>query len=72
MAIGYFQRGCLELLKKQYVISTPLILILESNWRYDKALADFDQALKNLRGNLLIDYKQLGLIYKMYSCEVKY
>jgi len=39
--------------------------------RYDDAMSDFDTALKNLRGNLLIDYKQLGLQYKLYSCEVK-
>ena len=34
-------------------------------------MTDFDNALKNLRGNLLIDYKPLGLMYKLYSCEVK-
>ena len=39
--------------------------------RYDDAMSDFDTALKNLRGNLLIDYKQLGLQYKLYSCEVR-
>lgn len=38
---------------------------------YYDALIDLDKALKNLRGNLLIDYKQLGLQYKLYSCEVK-
>ena len=37
---------------------------------YDAALEDFETALRNLRGNLLIDYKQLGLQYKLYSCEV--
>ena len=38
--------------------------------RYEKAKEDFNTAMKNLRGNLLIDYKQLGLTYKLYSCEV--
>jgi len=40
--------------------------------RYDDAMSNFDTALKNLRGNLLIDYKQLGLQYKLYSCEILY
>lgn len=35
-----------------------------------EALKDLDTALKTLRGNQLIDYKQLGLQYKLYSCEV--
>ena len=33
-------------------------------------MSDLDNAIKNLRGNMLIDYKQLGLQYKLYSCEV--
>lgn len=39
-------------------------------YSYQEALKDLDASLKNLRGNLLIDYKQLGLQYKLYSCEV--
>lgn len=35
------------------------------------ALKSFDSAMGNLRGNLLIDYKQLGLQYKLYSSEVR-
>ncbi|XP_060787716.1 neutrophil cytosol factor 2 isoform X2 [Neoarius graeffei] len=31
---------------------------------------DFQQAFKELRGNSLIDYKPLGLMYKLYACEV--
>ena len=38
--------------------------------RNQEALDDFSAALERLRGNLLIDYKQLGLIYKLYSVEV--
>ena len=34
-------------------------------------MKNFDIALKTLRGNRLIDYKQLGLQYKLYSCEVR-
>ncbi|CAI8022822.1 Neutrophil cytosol factor 2 [Geodia barretti] len=56
MALGYFQRGCLCLQKQRFV----------------DALKDFELALTHLRGNLLIDYKQLGLQYKLYSCEVLY
>ena len=39
--------------------------------RYDSALTDFDKAQTNLRGNPFIDYKQLGLQYKLYACEVR-
>ena len=39
--------------------------------RFVEALKDFESALSTLRGNLLIDYKQLGLQYKFYSCEVR-
>uniref|UniRef100_A0A1X7TTC9 Uncharacterized protein n=1 Tax=Amphimedon queenslandica TaxID=400682 RepID=A0A1X7TTC9_AMPQE len=56
LAIGYFQRGCLHIVNK----------------KYREAICDFDLAIKNLRGNLLIDYKQLGLIYKLYTAEVLY
>ncbi|XP_034718645.1 neutrophil cytosol factor 2 [Etheostoma cragini] len=38
--------------------------------RYEESLADFQQAFKALRGNQLIDYKALGLRYKLYACEV--
>ena len=38
--------------------------------RFVDGLKDFESALSHLRSNLLIDYKQLGLQYKLYSCEV--
>lgn len=38
--------------------------------RFEESLADFQQAFKTLRGNQLIDYKALGLRYKLYACEV--
>lgn len=31
---------------------------------------DFQQSFKELRGNHLIDYKPLGMVYKLYACEV--
>ena len=43
---------------------------LPPSLRFVDALKDFELALTTLRGNLLIDYKQLGLQYKLYSCEV--
>lgn len=55
-ALAYFQRGCLSLQTESY----------------EDALADFEVAKKNLRGNMLIDYKQLGLQYKLYACEIMY
>ncbi|XP_064797486.1 neutrophil cytosol factor 2-like [Oncorhynchus masou masou] len=38
--------------------------------RYEESLADFQHAFRELRGNQLIDYKPLGLRYKLYACEV--
>jgi len=35
-----------------------------------KALANFNDTLLYLRGNTYIDYEQLGLKFKLYSCEV--
>ena len=46
----------------------PLSLSLPP--RFVDALKEFDSALTHLRENLLIDYKQLGLQYKLYTCEV--
>ncbi|KAI9366180.1 hypothetical protein DFJ73DRAFT_807399 [Zopfochytrium polystomum] len=56
LAVGYFQRGVL--FYKQDLIA--------------EALADFTDALAYLRGNLLIDYTQLGLAYKLYAAEVSF
>lgn len=35
-----------------------------------EAMANFNEALLYLRGNTLIDYEQLGLKFRLYSCEV--
>ncbi|KAJ1172105.1 hypothetical protein NDU88_003957 [Pleurodeles waltl] len=37
---------------------------------YEQAMKDFAEAFTQLRGNLLIDYKILGLPYKLYGCEI--
>ncbi|XP_070708710.1 neutrophil cytosol factor 2 [Pempheris klunzingeri] len=54
LAVAFFQRG-ITFYKKE---------------RYEESLGDFQRALKALRGNQLIDYKALGLRYKLYACEV--
>jgi hypothetical protein len=37
---------------------------------FEEALANFNDTLLYLRGNKYIDYEQLGLKFKLYSCEV--
>lgn len=37
---------------------------------FEEALANFNDALLYLRGNTCIDYQQLGLKFRLYSCEV--
>ena len=37
---------------------------------FEEALANFNDTLLYLRGNRHIDYEQLGLKHKLYSCEV--
>ncbi|XP_034998574.2 neutrophil cytosol factor 2 [Hippoglossus stenolepis] len=54
MAVAFFQRG-ITFYKKQ---------------RYEESLGDFQYAFKALRGNQLIDYKALGLRYKLFACDV--
>ncbi|XP_074477246.1 neutrophil cytosol factor 2 [Sebastes fasciatus] len=54
LAVAFFQRG-MTFYKKE---------------RYEESLSDFQYAFKALRGNQLIDYKALGLRYKLYACEV--
>uniref|UniRef100_A0A5F5PR52 Neutrophil cytosol factor 2 n=1 Tax=Equus caballus TaxID=9796 RepID=A0A5F5PR52_HORSE len=54
LAVAYFQRGMLY-----YRIE-----------KYDSAIKDLKEALTQLRGNQLIDYKILGLQFKLFACEV--
>ncbi|KAJ1679114.1 hypothetical protein EV182_002701, partial [Spiromyces aspiralis] len=56
LAVAYFQRGVVRMIKQEN----------------QDALDDFNEALKCLRGNQFIDYTQIGLVYKMYSCEIYY
>jgi len=37
---------------------------------FEEALANFNETLRYLRGNNNIDYDQLGLKFKLFSCEV--
>ncbi len=38
--------------------------------RFNEALDDFHSALSKLRDHALIDYKQLGMTYKLAKCEI--
>ncbi|KIW93148.1 uncharacterized protein Z519_05753 [Cladophialophora bantiana CBS 173.52] len=54
LAVAYFQQG----------VSNFLV------GDFEEALANFNDTLLYLRGNTYIDYEQLGLKFKLYSCEV--
>ncbi|KAJ3020781.1 hypothetical protein HKX48_000232 [Thoreauomyces humboldtii] len=56
LAVGYFMRG---------------VCHYNAN-ALDDSLADFNDALTYLRGNSQIDYAQLGLSFKLFSCEVSF
>ncbi|KAJ2318064.1 hypothetical protein IWW52_002774, partial [Coemansia sp. RSA 2704] len=56
LVVAYFQRGVAR-------------MVLQKN---AEALSDFNNALKYLRDNEFIDYTQIGLDYKVYTCEVMY
>ncbi|KAH0537229.1 hypothetical protein FGG08_005971 [Glutinoglossum americanum] len=53
-AVAYFQQGVSNFLLEDF----------------EEALANFNDSLLYLRGNAFIDYDQLGLKFKLYSCEV--
>ncbi|KAI8355116.1 hypothetical protein EDC96DRAFT_466076 [Choanephora cucurbitarum] len=53
-AVAYFQRGVSNFIKN----------------KMEAAYHDFDQAYQKLRGNEIINYQQLGLSFRLYSCEV--
>ena len=53
-AVAYFQQGVSNFLTGDF----------------EEALANFNDTLLYLRGNTYIDYDQLGLKFKLYSCEV--
>lgn len=54
LAVAYFQQG----------VSNFLV------GDFEEALANFNDTLLYLRGNNFINYDQLGLQFKLYSCEV--
>ncbi|XP_064132606.1 neutrophil cytosol factor 2 isoform X4 [Loxodonta africana] len=53
LAVAYFQRG----------------MLYYRTEKYDSAIKDLKEALTQLRGNQLIDYKILGLQFKLFACE---
>lgn len=53
LAVAYFQQGVSNFLTGDF----------------EEALANFNDTLLYLRGNNKIDYDQLGLKFKLYSCE---
>ncbi|EOB08434.1 Neutrophil cytosol factor 2, partial [Anas platyrhynchos] len=56
LAVAYFQRGT----------------IFYRRQNHEMAVKDFKEALAQLRGNQLIDYKILGLRYRLFACEILY
>ncbi|XP_032081986.1 neutrophil cytosol factor 2 [Thamnophis elegans] len=56
LAVAYFQRGAVAYQMENYEL----------------AITDLKEALAQLRGNDLIDYKILGLQFKLLACEVLY
>ncbi|XP_075278792.1 neutrophil cytosol factor 2-like isoform X3 [Opisthocomus hoazin] len=56
LAVAYFQRGT----------------VFYRRQNHEKAIKDFKEALAQLRGNQLIDYKILGLRYRLFACEILY
>ena len=54
LAVAYFQQGVSSFLMGDF----------------EEALANFNDTLLYLRGNNNIDYEQLGLKFKLFSCEV--
>ena len=54
LAVAYFQQGVSNFLMGDF----------------EEALSNFNDTLLYLRGNTYIDYEQLGLKFKLYSCEV--
>ncbi|CAN9512743.1 unnamed protein product [Ophioblennius macclurei] len=56
LAVGFFQRSA-------------VMMQLD---RLEEALTDCIWAQKHMRGNVVIDYKQLGLRFKLYSWQVLY
>ncbi|XP_029572251.1 NADPH oxidase activator 1 [Salmo trutta] len=56
LAVGFFQRAGAFMMAS----------------RLEEALNDCISSQKHMRGNMVIDYKQLGLRYKLYSWQVLY
>lgn len=46
-------------------------LLIFALYRLEEALSDCIWAQKHMRGNTVIDYRQLGLRFKLYSWQVE-
>ena len=62
------QREQIPLLTTKPSLQPPCLAFV----MYDLAIKDLKEALTQLRGNQLIDYKILGLQFKLFACEVLY
>lgn len=56
LAVGFFQRAA----------------VMMQTDKFEEALSDCIWAQKHMRGNMVIDYRQLGLRFKLYSWQVLY
>ncbi|KAJ9055773.1 hypothetical protein DSO57_1000631 [Entomophthora muscae] len=56
MSIAHFQKG-----NCKYYLE-----------KYEDAVEDFERAFIYLRGNLMLNYSQLGMDHTLYSCEIAY
>ncbi|KAL5011873.1 hypothetical protein ScPMuIL_010424 [Solemya velum] len=56
LVIAYYQRG----------------LVNFNLGKIGDAVQDFETCMTWMRGNVVIDYKQLGLLLKLYACEILY
>jgi len=54
LAVGYFMRGLTSYIHEEF----------------EDAVLHFEQAKVLLRGNKYLDYKQLGLNFQLYECEI--
>uniref|UniRef100_A0A8D0L2S2 Neutrophil cytosolic factor 2 n=1 Tax=Sphenodon punctatus TaxID=8508 RepID=A0A8D0L2S2_SPHPU len=65
-----FNIGCIHLVLGNLAEAEQVSLMAAS--RELSAINDFKEALAQLRGNQLIDYKILGLQFKLFACEILY
>uniref|UniRef100_A0A8D0G7N2 Neutrophil cytosolic factor 2 n=1 Tax=Sphenodon punctatus TaxID=8508 RepID=A0A8D0G7N2_SPHPU len=67
-----FNIGCIHLVLGNLAEAEQVSAGLMAASRELSAINDFKEALAQLRGNQLIDYKILGLQFKLFACEILY